>query len=534
MSMLNLINTPWLPVIRADGHHHRIAPWQIAETDNPVQEIAAPRPDFQGALYQFLIGLLQTACAPEDLEEWQEHWDRPPAAEQLRARLAPLAPAFELVNPEGPAFMQDFDLEDGESKPIAALLIEAPGGKTLKDNLDHFVKGGSVEGVCPGCAATALFTLQANAPSGGVGHRVSLRGGGPLTTLVMPARIDATLWHKLWLNILPDETTGVAGFDDPAVLPWVGQTRCSDKNGHNTQPEDVSPLQAYWGMPRRIRLEAAEQQPGQCALCGAEDVTLIRQFRARNYGTNYEGPWVHPLTPYRFDLKNSAPPLSLKGQQNGLGYRHWLGLVWHDESTGDRAAKIVRHYQDHKAGALGTTARLWCFGFDMDNMKARCWYEYQMPILAIPPGQQAWLLGFVGQLLDAAKAVAKLLREQVKAAWFERTKDARGDMSMVDQSFWQATEEAFYRQLLTLAEQPEDSRYLPATVAADWLATLRSSAYRLFDSWALEGDLEAMDLKRITRARRGLATKLGGTKSLKPLNDLEQIAKADAAAMEAP
>jgi CRISPR system Cascade subunit CasA len=27
--------------------------------------------------------------------------------------------------------------------------------------------------------------------------------------------------------------------------------------------------------------------------------------------------------------------------------------------------------------------RLWAFGYDMDNMKARCWYEAQMPLYEI-------------------------------------------------------------------------------------------------------------------------------------------------------
>nr|WP_231886596.1 type I-E CRISPR-associated protein Cse1/CasA [Methylomonas methanica] len=59
--------------------------------------------------------------------------------------------------------------------------------------------------LCPSCAATALFTLQTNAPSGGVGHRVGLRGGGPLTTLVLPKASQTTLWQKLWLNVFNQE-----------------------------------------------------------------------------------------------------------------------------------------------------------------------------------------------------------------------------------------------------------------------------------------------------------------------------------------
>ncbi len=34
------------------------------------------------------------------------------------------------------------------------------------------------------------------------GHLVSLRGGGPLTTLVYPAEENSTLWQKLWLNVI--------------------------------------------------------------------------------------------------------------------------------------------------------------------------------------------------------------------------------------------------------------------------------------------------------------------------------------------
>ena len=129
--------------------------------------------------------------------------------------------AFELYNPDGPAFMQDFDLLDGEFKKIVALLIEAPGGKTIKDNLDHFVKRNQINGLCSSCVATALFTLQTNAPSGGVGHRVGLRGGGPLTTLLMSDNTEDALWKKLWLNVLSqDELVGAKQIDS-SVMPWL-------------------------------------------------------------------------------------------------------------------------------------------------------------------------------------------------------------------------------------------------------------------------------------------------------------------------
>lgn len=325
---MNLINDRWIPVIRQNGQSELIAPSQIAEADNPVIEINAPRPDFQGALYQFLIGLLQTCFAPEDEDEWLEHWRTMPG---LESRFKEVAFAFELENPSHVAFMQDFNLPDSETKTIAALLIEAPGENALKKNTDHFVKRSQTSQLCPSCTAIALFTLQINAPAGGAGIRVGLRGGGPLTTLILPKNPSTTLWQKLWLNVLNQDEIHPAETIDVQVLPWLGKTRISDK-GQQTTPVDVHPLQMYWGMPRRIRL-ADKADGGLCDLCGTSSESLYQTYRTKNYGTNYDGAWVHPLTPYRFDPKKVNLPLSLKGQQGGLGYRYWLGSCCRMQKT---------------------------------------------------------------------------------------------------------------------------------------------------------------------------------------------------------
>jgi CRISPR system Cascade subunit CasA len=523
---MNLVRNEWIPAIRADGSRCKVAPWQIAETDNAVVELAAPRADFQGALYQFLIGLLQTAFAPEDHDAWLEFWHNPPTTDALRESFARYESAFEVDSPDLPAFMQDFSLNEGEQKSIAALLIEAPGVKTRKDNLDHFVKGKVDECMCPACAATALFTLQINAPSGGQGHRVGLRGGGPLTTLVVPAEASS-LWQRLWANILSrealdlDEENGTS-----TIFPWMAPTRISDKSGGPTLPGDVHPLHMYWAMPRRIRLEFQTVDPTPCMVCGESADVAAAHLRTKNFGYNYEGPWVHPLTPYRFDPRHINPPLSLKGQPGGIGYRQWLGLTWQDESNGDRAALVVRIYNEERALELSgdTLARLWSFGYDMDNMKARCWYESSMPLLSIPPEKRTSFLESAALLLDTAKEAAGLLRSFVKAAWFSRPADVKGDMGMVDHGFWHNTESAFYRLLREMASQTAVSAHMAPAIAESWLATVKSEVFRQFDLWALEGDPEDLDMKRIIKARNGLRAKLD---SAKPLKALKQIATAE-------
>lgn len=517
---MNLIKDAWIPVVRAKSGRSVIAPWQIAEQEDSVMDLAAPRADFQGAMYQLLIGLLQTGFAPEDLDEWLEYWNKPPDAVLLRTRLETLAAAFEFDQPDGPAFMQDYGLPDGEKKGVASLLIEAPGGKTVKDNLDHFVKRDTVRHVCKSCTAMALFTLQANAPSGGVGHRVGLRGGGPLTTLVLPPE-QMPLWQTLWLNILDREDLTEYRQDRVAgVFPWMGPTRTSEKTGVETTPESVHPLQAYWGMPRRIRIDfPCEDVMGDCDLCDAHNVALVKEYRTRNYGVNYVGEWVHPLTPYRFDPKKEKPPLSLKGQQGGLGYRHWLALTLADDENGDAAAKIVRRYSEHRARELRIQriARLWCFGFDMDNMKARCWYDHTFPLFNLAPQQRKKLLQWADELITVANDVSSILRKQVKAAWFRRPEDAKGDMNTVSQDFWQRSEPVFYELLEQLAKVPGDQELPPPELYSQWKKKLVSLSLQLFDAWVLESSNEDMDMKRIIAERDGLGKLIYGCKSMKTI-----------------
>lgn len=515
---MNLIIDPWIPVIRKDGSSDTIMPWQIAEAQNPVIEINAPRPDFQGALYQFLIGLLQTCFAPEDEDEWLDYWKKPPEPKELMNTFGKAKDVFELYNPDGPAFMQDFDLPGGEFKKIVALLIEAPGGKTIKDNLDHFVKRDQINGLCSSCVATALFTLQTNAPSGGVGHRVGLRGGGPLTTLVLSEKSEDALWKKLWLNVFSQDELAGAKQIDSSVMPWLGLTRVSDKKGVTTTPGDVHALQMYWGMPRRIRLKENEGC-GTCDFCGKLSTPLYKEYRAQNYGTNYDGPWVHPLTPYRFDSKKEKIPLSIKGQKGGLGYRHWLGLTLQDAEMGNKAATIVQFFNDERGQSLynGHSTSLWCFGYDMDNMKARCWYDSHFPIFALNDKQRINLVDWVGELISAAREVVKILRAQVKDAWVRRPGDAKGDMSIIDQQFWEKTEPDFYRLLDKLAKLPVETRMAPPKIYLGWFKVLEKFVFQIFEKATLESTPEDLDLKQIISAQQTLRKKFYGNKSIKNL-----------------
>lgn len=507
---MDLLERTWLQGRTGDEAALPLSPLQIGESE--WLELEAARPDFRAALYQFLIGLLQTAYAPTDVQEWCERYANPPSRSELKAAFEPYRQAFLLEN-DGPAFMQDLALPDESNQlPVLELLIDAGSSSNL-----YFNKPAANHGLCESCFAQALLTLQLNAPAGGRGVRTSLRGGGPLTTLLLPAEDGASLWQKLWLNVLP-----LDALDHPPVkalgdvLPWVVPTRTSDdKAGQDTPPEMVHPLQAYWSMPRRIRLDASTVGHGNCSLCTATDVRLIHHYRSRHGGTNYTGAWVHPLTPYSLDGKGEKPPISCKGHQAGRGYRDWLGLVLGNDDHQPDAAKVVAHFT-----RLGKSrARLWCFGFSMSNMKALCWYDSTLPVHAVEPGVQRAFNKSVKRVLDSAESMASTLHKQVKTAWFRRPSDV-GPEPAVTQSFWQGSEATFYRVLDELAVLDFDSEVELLPAYRRWLLDTRRQVLDLFDHWVLSGPLEGQDMRRVVKARADLVKELNSGKALKPLWDI--------------
>ena len=509
---LNLIKDKWLPVRRKNGTVERIAPHQITETNNPTIAIESGRPDFDGALIQFLIGLLQTAIAPKDHRQWIDWLETPPDPEVLQMAFLQHAEAFNLDD-EGPKFMQDFDEIDGSVNDISELLIEAPGGNTLKQNCDHFIKRGGIERFCPACAASALLCLQTNAPTGGVGHRTSLRGGGPLTTLVQldskGSELDDMLWRNVWINIFDlDTSINLTGdhrrINSADIFPWLASTRTSEsKGGVETTPEDANPLQMFWNMPRRIRIDWRDITEGSCDLCGEISKQLVNRFVTKNYGVNYEGAWQHPLSPHNMD-KKTGMFLPQHPQPGGLSYRNWLGFV---AKTDWSSPAFIGELFQEKRQINNEQFLLHAFGYDMDNMKARCWYEATFPLFHIAGGQVQDFVNRVETLIFTATDTAKTVGSCIKEAWFERPGDAKGYTSFLEDAFYHRTEQSFFeivkRLLETFANKDDDTALLN-----DWHAILVRSALGLFDDWATRSDFTQEDPRRIAKAHTGLMKKL--------------------------
>lgn len=502
----NLIETAWIPVRTRSGSIKKIQPWRLTEDlkTDPIERLYAPRPDFNAALIQFLIGLIQTSMPPEDDDEWLERLDEPPTPDFLKSKFIGLIQSFNLDG-TGPRFMQDFDELSGEDKRVSALLIESPGEKTIEDNKDHFIKRNIVNKLCLHCAATAVFTLQTNAPSGGVGHRTSLRGGGPLSTLL--ADTGQPLWNMVSLNTLPKNlfSKNVGGNSDLSsifdIFPWMAPTRVSDsKNGFDTTPVDVNPHQIFWAMPRRIRLNVEKIVNSSCDLCHEPSDHIVKTFVTKNYGFNYVGQWNHPLTPHYRDKDSALRPRHASA--SGISYRDWLGLVVNDQESGHEAAYRIRKFVE-SAASEDKQLQLWAFGFDMDNMKAKCWYEGVMPIVTVSSALRDKYESGTRRLIKSSQAIGNNLISAVKKSWFERPAEAKGDLGMIGRLYWIRTESSFYDSLNQLKQAAEE-RWESENILRDWHKKITGQALAIFDELVLSGQFEQEDTKRIVTARNQL------------------------------
>ena len=520
--MNHLINSRWIPVRRKNGTQDWIAPWQIGEPD--IVALDARRPDFNGALVQFLIGLVQTTASMNSHAEWQQWYDVPPSAETLKLWFAPVESAF-VSDGDGARFMQDFSLrttgeKDSEFNDISSLLIEAPGDSTLKENKDHFIKRGLASSLCPHCAATALFTLQTNAPSGGNGHFTSLRGGGPLTTLIVatPAR---SLWHTVWLNVR-ERASFMGSYGDANktapqfTFPWLADMKTIQAAGGKTAPIQVHPAHVFWGMPRRIRLDQDNTVSGCCDICGRESAQLLTRYITKPKGFDYKGAWKHPLSPYYESKPDEWLPMH--PQPGGLGYKHWLGWVLGVQGGKKKIqpASQVSYVLDSRR--LKGQFRLWVFGYDMDNMKARCWYESTFPLYGLAErnkdGRQL-VQSEVAKWIEAADHAAFLLRSAVRSAWFSEGAEAKGDWGFVDAAFWSRTEPVFYKLLSELVEQArdEDDDSSLTSWRERWRSELSDTAVKLFDAELVgAAPIERQNPRRVAQAHNRLRASLYGDK----------------------
>lgn len=505
--MFNLLNEQWIPVKRKRSEKPEyISPSEITTgpADNPVIELAAPRPDFNGALIQFLIGLVQTGCPPENESEWQKKFRKPPTSEELKAAFEPFANAFNLDG-DGPRFMQDLFIKDGIRHQIDQLMIDVPNDEMIKKNKDYFQKRDKIHHICQRCCTIALFTLQINAPQGGRGHYTSIRGGGPLTTIVL----GDNLWKTIWFNVLSKKKLSRHGDitknTDFDRFPWMKPGRSQD-SGITMTSLDAHPVHAFWGMPRRINiLFEKNSRNEECDVCGSVCNVHATQYIDKSYGISYNGGWVHPLSPYLIEQKTNEH-IPRHKVQGGVTYQHWLGLVVNSASNNALSvpAEVIHTYREERSNSDDSSMRLWAFGYDMEKKKACCWYDGTMPLIHVEKELRPEYEALVSQLIKTSNLIASNVRWCLKKALFSPGTEVslgKSFFDAIDSRFWQETEPQFYQTLADLKNSLETDQSLH-DLKLRWLAIISNEGERLFDYYSQSNQISSVNPRRIALARR--------------------------------
>ncbi len=242
----------------------------------------------------------------------------------------------------------------------------------------------------------------------------------------------------------------------------------------------------------------------------------MTRYITKPKGFDYKGAWQHPLSPYY----ESKPEewLPMHPQPGGLGYKLWLG--WVLGMQGDKKkiqpASQVSYVLDSRR--LKGQFRLWVFGYDMDNMKARCWYESTFPLYGLTERNaegRKLVQSEVAKWIDAADHVAFLLRSAVRSAWFSEGAEAKGDWGFIDASFWSRTEIAFYSLLRELVEQARDEDNDSSLIPwrKRWRNELIDVAIKLFDADLIgAAPVERQNPRRVAEAHNRLRSSLYGDK----------------------
>ena len=484
MKQFNLLFDRWIPIRTRHGENKSIKAYEVVQND--IIALDAPRADFNAALMQFLIGLLQTFFAPKNPRAWRKLFSPPPSEDELKKKFKGIEKTFYLDG-DGYRFMQDaLAINTGEIRPIEEMIFGAPGESGKGKNQDFFVKQNNIDGLCYSCVVAALLTANIFAEDGGRGYFQSMRGNGFVSCLVQldEQQSDKSLWKNLWLNIVEDNIESIIDpkrnfywIKDLPDRPYVerlektklnindlktkkkGNKNGTRKNeideqikqlekesnrikekidglGNNkiVYPERGS-LQAYWAWMRRFFLDTKNTINGQCSMCRSMD-ELITDFYKTGKGYKYpKEEWQnkHPFSPnkkYQRDhynknnLRYKDKMLAIEMTQNGLPYTHWQDFVIQTEKQ--TPAKVInRHLRERHSDEQ---LIIWSFGYAMDSNSPKGWYESKTPFYLLKDKEYREIFEVeIDRYIQAANKIADnrtgYLVYAIKNAWFDESKD---------------------------------------------------------------------------------------------------------------
>jgi len=286
---MNLLTDKWIPV-QHEGVFQHVSLKTLLTQDKGWQ-VSLPRDDMEMACLQLLVSLTQVFFIPDNKAQLQKRITQPIFETDYINAVERKLDWFELDHPRYP-FMQVRGVKAKELTDMAKLFAGLTGATS-----SAFVNEPSLASkLCATCVTVGLFNQAANCPSFGGGFKASLRGGSPITTLILGDDLRQTIW----LNVLTAEFLG-------DVMPWYLDTKDEQPNWvdlvkprANINAHQTGLLRGLFWQPAHIEL-VKDDARGECDCCGQKGERYIG-FNKEKFVYDFNGIWPHPHGPRVFKV----------------------------------------------------------------------------------------------------------------------------------------------------------------------------------------------------------------------------------------
>jgi len=286
---MNLLTDEWIPVQHEGAFQHISLKTLLTQDDD--WQVSLPRDDMEIACLQLLVSLTQVLFIPDNKDQLVERIAHPVSEGDYIAAIESKQDWFELDHPQHP-FMQIRGVKAKELTGMAKLFAGLTGATS-----SAFVnESGLASQLCSTCTTIALFNQAANCPSFGGGFKASIRGGSPVTTLILGGNLRQTIWR----NVLCKEMLDVS-------MPWFETTQNEAPNWvslvkekESIEAHQTGLLRGLFWQPAHIELVKNDGE-GICDCCDQESECYIG-FKKEKFVYDFKGIWPHPHGPRVFKV----------------------------------------------------------------------------------------------------------------------------------------------------------------------------------------------------------------------------------------
>lgn len=487
----NLIDQPWIPVIRMDGTPHEVGLRDLLLDAPNLRVIACETPLMNAAILPVVLALLHRVFGPANRAAWKALWNADAFPQDaLDAYFAAWYERFDLFHPERP-FYQAYD-ERVKPKSVIHLVHSIGNTGTL------FTHANDSEGLTLTAAEAArhLITSQAFRTAGLSGLQEKFTDS-PLARGVLFSAYSDTLFETFMLNLLPypSPLNRIPNTDED--MPSWEQNEPFQNRSHPKGYLD------YLTWPNnRILLLPAEKQ-------GDVHIEMMT---------------VAPGLSLSADVLSPHKRYSRRAEKDGWQFLYFNSAksLWRDYDSllalRDTAIKppVVIEWLANLAdtGAIDAhrMLQLTAAGMLADQAKLIFYRQEQMPL---PPAvlRDGDIAYRVTQAIQQAEEVAKILREalnvladHVLMRGGDRQPDSGDRRRLVDQwssvsLYWERLEPAFWEFLEAISQENENT-------PDGWRDVLQQVAHDSLADAARSSGTSAPALKGQVMAERRLRSKL--------------------------